>query len=79
MEQLLAVWEADKVLSRASASNPLGRPLQSASIGSASYTVDATQSGVEAGLDLPRDGSLCQSAQSILDSANLHRVVTVYG
>ena len=79
LEQMLAMWEAGKTLSRATASNPLGRPLQSASIGSASYTADTTQSSVEAGLDLPRDGSLCLSAQSILDSANLYRVVTVYG
>lgn len=79
LEQCLALWGAEKLLRRASASSPLGRPLQSASIGSASYTADSGQSGVESGLELPRDGSLCVSAVNILDYARLPKSVTVYG
>ena len=79
MEQARAIWSSDKARLRAEGASPLGRPLQSASIGSVSYTVDGSANTSEAGLQLPSDGSLCQSAISILQSVGLYREVWQYG
>lgn len=79
MEQARAIWSSDKARLRAEGASPIGRPLQSASIGSVSYTVDGTASTGEPGQQLPADGSLCQSAISILQSVGLYREVWQYG
>lgn len=79
MEQARAIWSSEKARLRAEGASPLGRPLQSASIGSASYTVDRSADTGEAGLRLPSDGSLCPSAFSVLESTGLCTRVWAYG
>ena len=79
MEQALAIWASEKARLRAEGASPLGRPLQSASIGSVSYTVDSAANTSEAGLQLSSDGSLCQSAINVLEAARLWTRVWEYG
>lgn len=79
MEQARAIWASEKARLRAEGASPLGRPLQSASIGSVSYTVDGSANTSEAGLQLPSDVSLCQSAINVLEAARLWTRVWEYG
>lgn len=78
--QLLAIVASEKGLGAAATANPTGRPLQSASIGSASYTVDTTRPDVPVRLQLPEGGGLCQAAYDILQLEGLlPGVVFVHG
>lgn len=79
MEQARAIWSSEKARLRAEGASPLGRPLQSASIGSVSYTVDGSADTSEAGLRLSADVSLCQSAINVLEAARLWTRVWEYG
>ena len=67
--------------SKASASlSPLGKPLASASIGGASYTVEQGASAVPGPFQLPGGGQLCSAAHDILfDAGLLYGVVSTYG
>lgn len=79
MAQAIAIWDNEKSRLAGVALSPLGKPLQSASINGASYTVDRTAAGAQIGYQMPADGGLCLAASQILDSANLTTSVIVYG
>ena len=75
LEQVTAVLaakaETDALVASAAAS-PMGRPLQSATIGDASYTVAASSAGlVPDEYLIPPHGGLCRSAWSVLLLAGL--------
>lgn len=78
--QLDAIVAAERSLGPGATANPTGRPLASASIGSASYTVDTSRSDIPARQQLPDGGGLCQDAYDILVLAGLlPGGVVVYG
>lgn len=66
---------------KASASlSPLGKPLASASIGGASYTVEPGSSTVPGPFQLPGGGQLCSAAHDILfDAGLLYGIVGTHG
>lgn len=72
--------EQDAVNKASASLSPLGKPLASASIGGASYTVDQGASSVPGPFQLPGGGQLCSAAYDILfDAGLLYGAVTTYG
>lgn len=68
---LLRRDEIDAQMRASAALSPLGRPLASASIGGASYSVETGASSVPAPLQLDPRGGLCRGAYDILLDAGL--------
>ena len=72
--------EQDAANKAAASLSPLGKPLASASIGGASYTVEQGTSAVPEPFQLPRGGRLCSAAHDILfDAGLLYGNVAHYG
>lgn len=63
--------EQDAANKAAASLSPLGKPLASASIGGASYTVEQGTSAVPGPFQIPAGGGLCSAALAILDDAGL--------
>ena len=63
--------EQDAANKVAASLSPLGKPLASASIGGASYTVEQGTSAVPGPFQIPAGGGLCSAALAILDDAGL--------
>ena len=72
--------EQDAANKAAASLSPLGKPLASASIGGASYTVEQGASAVPEPFQLPGGGRLCSAAHDILfDAGLLYGRVSHYG
>ena len=79
-QALLFRDEQDAANKAAASLSPLGKPLASASIGGASYTVEQGTSTAPGPFQLPGGGRLCSAAHDILfDAGLLYGNVAHYG